>query len=69
MLPNDADYGIATQFNNQARTALRVAHFISAFMQNVDPQEEYGSFYGDRLLNHQQLYDEVLSNMLGHPGS
>jgi hypothetical protein len=34
-LPGDVAYGVDKQFEGQARTALRQAHFISLFLQNT----------------------------------
>lgn len=59
LLPGDAGYGADTQFDNQARAALRLANFISAFMQLTDPNEMYGNYRGDRRLNEEQLFGEV----------
>jgi len=46
-------------FSNQARVALRLSHFLSNFLQNVDLYEEYGNLRGDRLLNIEQVFGEV----------
>ncbi len=32
-LPGDVSYGVEKQFSYQARTALRLAHFLSNFLQ------------------------------------
>lgn len=39
LLPGDAAYGVEKQFEAQGRTALRLAHFLSNFLQNVDEYE------------------------------
>ena len=51
VLPGDVSFGAKKQFSPQARTALRLSHFISNFLQNVDIYEEYGNLRGDKLLN------------------
>lgn len=58
-LPGDAGYGAATHFDNQARAALRLANFLSAFLQLTDSKEMYGNYRGDRPLNEEQLFGEV----------
>ena len=34
-------------------------------MQNIDVYEEYGNLKGDKLLNVEQLFGEVLANVMG----
>ncbi|CAH1799902.1 unnamed protein product [Owenia fusiformis] len=63
-LPGDVAYGADEQLQNQARTALRMAHFISNFMENIDFYEEYGTLRGDRPLNYEQLFGEVMANVM-----
>lgn len=38
---------------------MRLAHFISAFLQSVSSNEMYGNFIGDGKLNEEQLFGEV----------
>ena len=57
--------GVQRQFEAQGRTALRLAHFLSNFMQNVDEYEEFGDLKGDRRLNETQLFGEVIANVMG----
>jgi len=64
-LPGDVGYSVETLFSNQARVALRLSHFLSNFLQNVDLYEEYGNLRGDRLLNIEQIFGEVLANTMG----
>ena len=64
-LPGDVSYGVEKLFSYQARTALRLAHFLSDFLQNIDMYEEYGNLRGDNLLNIEQLFGEVLANVMG----
>ncbi|GFS15850.1 Fras1 related extracellular matrix protein [Elysia marginata] len=63
-LPGDAAYGAEKQFEPQGRTALRLAHFLSNFLQNVDEYEEFGNLRGDRRLNETQIFAEVISNVM-----
>lgn len=64
-LPGDVSYGVDEQFTYQARTALRLAHFLSNFLQNIDRYEEYGNLRGDNLLNVELIFGEVLANVMG----
>lgn len=64
-LPGDVAYGVEKQFSSQARTALRLSHFLSNFLQNIDLYEEYGNLRGDKLLNIELLFGEVLANVMG----
>ncbi len=64
-MPGSVVYGVAEQLSNQARTALRLAHFLSNFLQNIDKAEEYGTLRGDRLLNEEQMFAESFSNVMG----
>lgn len=65
-LRGDAAYGQEQQFENQARMALRLAHFVSAYLQTVRPDEKFAEFrVPDRQLSEQQLIGEVLSMVIG----
>ncbi|KAL5010556.1 hypothetical protein ScPMuIL_012861 [Solemya velum] len=64
-LPGDVAYDVERQFEAQGRTALRLAHFLSNFMQNVDEYEDFGSIKGDRRLNETQIFGEVIANVMG----
>ena len=57
--------GVERQFEPQGRTALRLAHFLSDFLQNVDEYEEFGDLKGDRRLNETQIFAEVIANIMG----
>ncbi|OAF69729.1 hypothetical protein A3Q56_02519 [Intoshia linei] len=65
-LTGDAAFDVERQFKPEAQTALRLAHFVSSFLQNVQPNEEYGNIRGDRYLNQDQLFGEVLANVMGN---
>ncbi|GAV01180.1 hypothetical protein RvY_11930 [Ramazzottius varieornatus] len=65
VLHGDVAYGKETTFQNQAETALRLAHFISAFNQLVDPREVFFERLADQPLNEAQLLAEVLANVMG----
>jgi len=65
VLPGDVGYAVEIGFSNQARVALRLSHFLSNFLQNVDMYEEYGNLRGDQLLNIEQVFGEVLANTMG----
>ena len=64
-LPGDVAFNADTQFSYQARTALRLSHFLSNFLQNVQMYEEYGNLKGDELLDVEQIFGEVLANVMG----
>ncbi|CAH1798682.1 unnamed protein product [Owenia fusiformis] len=64
-LPGDLAFGAKEQLQNQARTALRMAHFLSNFLENVDFYEEYGNLRGDRPLNFELLFGEAIANVMG----
>jgi len=63
-LPGDAAYGVKTQFEGQGRVALRLAHFLSNFLQNVDEYEQFGNLKGDRRLNETHVFGEVLAMVM-----
>ena len=64
LLPGDAGHGVDKQFEAQGRTALRLAHFLSNFLQNVDEYEEFGNLRGDRRINETQIFAEVIANIM-----
>lgn len=63
-LPGDAGYGVEKQFEAQGRTALRLAHFLSNFLQNIDEYEQFGNLKGDRRLNETHIFGEVLAAVM-----
>ena len=65
ILPGDVSYSVEKIFSPQARTALRLSHFLSNFLQNIDMYEEYGNLQGDKFLNVEQLFGEALANVMG----
>ncbi|GAB1603596.1 uncharacterized protein LOC115222177 [Argonauta hians] len=65
LLPGDAGFGAERQFESQGRTALRLAHFLSNFLQNVDEYEEFGILRGDRRLHDTQMFGEVIATVMG----
>ncbi|XP_055356219.1 uncharacterized protein LOC129601439 isoform X2 [Paramacrobiotus metropolitanus] len=64
-LQGNVAYGKENQLENQARTALRLAHFISVYNQIVDPRELFFERTADLPLNEHQLFSEVLANVMG----
>uniref|UniRef100_T1JXN6 GPR158/179 extracellular domain-containing protein n=2 Tax=Tetranychus urticae TaxID=32264 RepID=T1JXN6_TETUR len=65
-LPGNVAYDKEKQFENQARMALRLANFISAFLQVVDPTVSYAEFrVPDKSLTTDQMIGEVLSLVSG----
>ena len=65
-LPGDAGYNVERAFEAEGRTALRLAHFLCDFLQNVDEYEEFGSLKGDKRLNETHLFGEVLANVMSN---
>ena len=66
-LRGDTAYGHESQFENEARTALRLANFLSAFLQIVDHEELFSGFrVPDHPLSEDQMMGEVLSMVLGN---
>lgn len=65
-LPGNVAYGKEKQFENQARAALRLSHFISSFLQLLDPNELFAEFrVSDKPLTRDQLIGESLSTLIG----
>lgn len=64
-LPGDVGYGVSKQFEPQGRTALRLSHFLSNFLQNVDEYEQFGNLKGDRRLNETHIFGEILAMVMG----
>ncbi|KAK3085703.1 hypothetical protein FSP39_007558 [Pinctada imbricata] len=63
-LPGDVAYGVETQFDTQARFALRLSHLLSNWMQNVQAGENFGYLKGGGRIHYEVLYGEVLSNVM-----
>ena len=65
-LRGDIAYGAEEYYENQAKMAIRLANFISAFLQISDPQEVYsGKRVADRPLSEDQMIGETLALILG----
>lgn len=64
ILPGDSAYGVEEQFDSQARSALRISHFLSNFYQNVIPGENFGKMKGGHQLNVDHLFGEVFANLI-----
>ncbi|KPM03396.1 hypothetical protein QR98_0018270 [Sarcoptes scabiei] len=65
-LQGDVGYGKEIQFENEARMVLRLAHFFSAFIQTVDPNQTFAEFrVPDRSLNKDQVIGETLATLIG----
>ena len=63
-LPGDAAYGVDKQFEYQGRTALRLAHFLSNFLQNVQASDNFGNLRGGGRLHLEQMFGEVIANVM-----
>ncbi|KAK7497616.1 hypothetical protein BaRGS_00011011 [Batillaria attramentaria] len=66
MLPGDVAYGVHTQFEVEARTALRLSHFLNNFLQNTDPAENFGNLRGGGRLHQEHVFGEVIANVMGN---
>ncbi|KAL1123171.1 hypothetical protein AAG570_002258 [Ranatra chinensis] len=65
-LNGDVSYGAEEFFANEARMAVRLANFISAFLQISDPTEVYsGKRVADQPLSEDQMFGETLALVLG----
>lgn len=66
ILPGDVSFGAEEFFENEAKMAVRLANFISAFLQIVDSKEVYtGKRVADQPLSEDQMMGETLSLVLG----
>jgi len=43
-LPGDTKYGVKTKLERFGRLGVRLADFLSSFLQNVDGQQDYGVY-------------------------
>lgn len=60
-------FGAEEFFENEAKMALRLANFISAFLQVSDPKEVYsGNRVADKELTEDQMIGETLALVLGN---
>lgn len=67
VLRGDISFGAKEQFVNEAKMAVRLANFISAFLQISDPNEIYsGTRVADKPLTEDQMIGETLSLVLGN---
>ncbi|XP_029641233.1 uncharacterized protein LOC115216171 isoform X1 [Octopus sinensis] len=57
-------YGAEKQFESQARTALRLAHFLSSFLQNNEYNVHFGILDGGQQLQEDHIFAEVLANVM-----
>ena len=66
MNSGDVAFGKEVQLENQARMGLRVAHFISSFLQLVNPKELFAEFrVPDKPLTQEQLIGEAVATVIG----
>ncbi|XP_048254912.1 uncharacterized protein LOC124137543 [Haliotis rufescens] len=65
-MAGDVGYGVNKQFEMEARTALRLAHFISNYLQNNDPNENFGNLRGGGRLHVEHLFGEVIANVMSN---
>lgn len=67
VLNGDVAHGARAQFENEAKMAVRLANFISAFLQISDPNEVYtGKRVPDKPLTEDQMIGETLAIVLGN---
>lgn len=65
-LQGDLAFGAEDQFANEAKMAVRLANFISAFLQISNPKEVYsGKRLADQPLSEDQMIGETLALTLG----
>ncbi|GAB1600779.1 uncharacterized protein LOC106878076 [Argonauta hians] len=63
-LSGELIYGAESQFQYQGRTALRLAHFLSSFLQNNEPNINFGILRGGQQLQEDHIFGEVLANVM-----
>lgn len=67
ILTGDVAYKADEQFGNEAKMAVRLANFLSAFLQISDPNEVYsGKRVADKPLTEDQIIGETLALALGN---
>lgn len=67
VLHTDVQFGAEEYFNSEAKMALRLANFLSAFLQISDPKEVFsGKRVADKPLTEDQMIGETLSLVLGN---
>uniref|UniRef100_A0A0A9W679 Putative G-protein coupled receptor 158 n=1 Tax=Lygus hesperus TaxID=30085 RepID=A0A0A9W679_LYGHE len=65
-LHGDVGYGAEEFFKNEAQMAVRLANFISGFLQIVDPKEVYsGKRVADKHLSEDQMMGETIALVMG----
>ncbi|GFS07812.1 LOW QUALITY PROTEIN: Fras1 related extracellular matrix protein [Elysia marginata] len=65
-LPGDVGYGASRQFENEGRTAVRLSNFLSMYLQNVMPDENFGNMRGGGPLHKDMMFGEVIANVMGN---
>ncbi|KAK3708828.1 hypothetical protein RRG08_021982 [Elysia crispata] len=65
-MPGDVGYGASKQFENEGRTALRLSNFLSMYLQNVMPDENFGNLRGGGPLHKDMMFGEVIANVMGN---
>ncbi|KAK7114273.1 uncharacterized protein [Littorina saxatilis] len=66
VMGGDVTYGVKTQFESEARTALRLSHFLCNFLQNTDASENFGNLRGGGRLHQEHMFGEVVANVMGN---
>ncbi|XP_005102873.2 uncharacterized protein LOC101862881 [Aplysia californica] len=66
LLPGDVGYGVHKQFRPEGQTAVRLSNFLSLYLQNVMKTENFGNLRGGQQLHEDQLFGEVLANVMGN---
>ena len=64
MLPGDVAYGVETQFDTQARWALRIAYVLCGWYQKAEIGVNYGSLKPPGNLYEDILFAEVISAVM-----
>lgn len=65
-MPGTASYGAAQQFEGEAATALRLAHFLSAFLQLNQPNYAVAAIRLGQILHEEHVIGEALANVAGN---
>ncbi|GFN94711.1 fras1 related extracellular matrix protein [Plakobranchus ocellatus] len=65
-MPGDVGYGASRQFDNEGHTAVRLSNFLSMYLQNVMPDENFGNLRGGGPLHKDMMFGEVIANVMGN---
>lgn len=65
-LPGGVGYGAFRQFEVEGSVAVRLSHFLSMYLQNVVPDENFGNMRGGGPLHKDMMFGEVIANVMAN---